>query len=171
MRKPDFCIHFVCENKDADQLCGNREADQRLCFRYTDSTISLLPMVSQPGLCQTWSETPKTGFLITRLILSLSFYCPCLIYDDTLSPIGVNFDVLHVCVHVSSLLSVVGLCFDVMFNAKAVVRLFAKLCSSCLKLMQGEADLRYIYGMLVIPYIMLTCACNVDPLTPHFYIS
>ena len=29
MRKPDFCI---CENKDADQLRGNREADQRLCF-------------------------------------------------------------------------------------------------------------------------------------------
>ena len=40
MRKPDFCI---CENKDADQLRGNREADQRHCFRYTDSTISLLP--------------------------------------------------------------------------------------------------------------------------------
>ena len=38
MRKPAFCIH-VCENKDADQLRGNREADQRLCFRYTDSTI------------------------------------------------------------------------------------------------------------------------------------
>ena len=36
VRKPDFCI---CENKDADQLRGNREADQRLCFRYTDSTI------------------------------------------------------------------------------------------------------------------------------------
>ena len=40
VRKPDFCI---CENKDADQLHGNREADQRLCFRYTDSTIPLLP--------------------------------------------------------------------------------------------------------------------------------
>ena len=40
MRKPDFCI---CENKDADQLRGNREADQRLCFRYTDRTIPLLP--------------------------------------------------------------------------------------------------------------------------------
>ena len=33
----------VCENKDADQLRGNREADQRLCFRYIDSTIPLLP--------------------------------------------------------------------------------------------------------------------------------
>ena len=39
MRKPAFCI---CENKDADQLRGNREADQRLCFGYTDSTIPLL---------------------------------------------------------------------------------------------------------------------------------
>ena len=40
VRKPAFCI---CENKDADQLRGNREADQRLCFHYIDSTISLLP--------------------------------------------------------------------------------------------------------------------------------
>ena len=31
LRKPTICI---CENKDADQLRGNREADQRLCFRY-----------------------------------------------------------------------------------------------------------------------------------------
>ena len=29
MRKPAFCI---CENKDADQLRGDREADQRLLF-------------------------------------------------------------------------------------------------------------------------------------------
>ena len=34
MRKSAFCI---CENKDTNQLRGNREADQRLCFRYTDS--------------------------------------------------------------------------------------------------------------------------------------
>ena len=40
MRKPTICI---CENKNADQLRGNREADQRLCFRYLDSTIPLLP--------------------------------------------------------------------------------------------------------------------------------
>ena len=74
MRKTDFCI---CENKNADQLY--READQRLCFRYIDSTIpllskyeisSLLPssVTVQPGLCQTRSETPKTVFLTTRLI-------------------------------------------------------------------------------------------------------
>ena len=39
VRKPAFCIW---ENKDADQLHGNREADQRLCFRYIDSTIAPL---------------------------------------------------------------------------------------------------------------------------------
>ena len=76
VRKPAFCI---CENEDADQIRGNREADQRLCFRYINSTIPLLPIYEisslypssvavQPGLCQTWSETPKTGFLTTRLI-------------------------------------------------------------------------------------------------------
>ena len=71
-----FCI---CENKDAHQLRGNREADQCLCFRYTDSTISLLPkskilslqpssVAVQPGLCRTWSETLKTGFVVTQHI-------------------------------------------------------------------------------------------------------
>ena len=39
MSKPTICI---CENKDADQLHGNREADQRLCFCYTDSTLHML---------------------------------------------------------------------------------------------------------------------------------
>ena len=42
VRKPAFCI---CQNKEADQLRDNREADQRLCFRYIDSTISLLPLI------------------------------------------------------------------------------------------------------------------------------
>ena len=60
--KPAFCI---CKNKDAD----HREADQPLCFRYIDNTIPLLPkseisslspssVTVQPGLCETWSETP-----------------------------------------------------------------------------------------------------------------
>ena len=29
----------IGKNKDADQLRGNRKADPRLCFCYTDSTI------------------------------------------------------------------------------------------------------------------------------------
>ena len=32
-----------CENKDADQLCRKRTADQHLYFRYTDTAIALLP--------------------------------------------------------------------------------------------------------------------------------
>ena len=95
IRKPDFCI---CENKDADQLRGNREADQRLCFRYTDSTIPLLSkpeissiqpssVVVQFGLCRTWSETPKTGFLRTRLIYEL-------LHDKTLILLAAKFTTL-----------------------------------------------------------------------------
>ena len=70
MGKPTICIG---ENKGADQLRGNREADQRLCFRYTDSTISLLSkseisslqsssVLVQPGLCRTCSETTLLVF-------------------------------------------------------------------------------------------------------------
>ena len=76
MRKPTIC---KCENKDADQLRGNREADQRLCFRYTDSTFPplLIPKFSrfwvssvtvQAGLCWTWSEIQIVGFVMHRLI-------------------------------------------------------------------------------------------------------
>ena len=65
-------------------MCGNRTADQRRCFRYTNSAIPLLAkseisslwlssVVVQPGLCLTLSETPKTGFLTTRL----KKYEPC----------------------------------------------------------------------------------------------
>ena len=70
MRKPTFCI---CENKDADQHRGYREADQRLCFRYLDSMIPLLSkseisslwpssVAVQPGLCRTRSETRMLVF-------------------------------------------------------------------------------------------------------------
>ena len=43
--KPTICIG---ENKDADQLRGNREADQRLCFRYTDSTLPVFLFFLNP---------------------------------------------------------------------------------------------------------------------------
>ena len=77
-----FCL---CENKDADQLRGNCEADQRLRFRYTANKIPLLlksqiaslwpsSVIDQPGLCQAWSEIPKTGFL--RIRLKLFAECP-----------------------------------------------------------------------------------------------
>ena len=72
-------FQHICENKAADQLWGNHTTDQRLCFRFLDSTIPLLhkseisslytsSVTAQPSLCKTWSETPNTGFLRTRLI-------------------------------------------------------------------------------------------------------
>ena len=66
MRNPTFCI---CENKDADLLHGNREADQRLCFRYIDRAIPLL----SKSECTAWFVSDqvgsqKVGFLMTRLI-------------------------------------------------------------------------------------------------------
>ena len=70
MGKPTICIG---ENKGADQLRGNREADQRLCFRYTDGTIppllnskissfELASVTVQVSLCRTWSETTLLVF-------------------------------------------------------------------------------------------------------------
>ena len=67
MRKSDFCLY---ENKGADQICSNWEADQCLCFSYKDSAISLLlkseissffsaSVTVQVGLCQTWSLKPR----------------------------------------------------------------------------------------------------------------
>ena len=75
VRKPTICMG---ENKDADQLRGNREADQRLCFRYTDSTFPPLlirkfsrfwvsSVTVQAGLCWTWSETQIVDFVMHRL--------------------------------------------------------------------------------------------------------
>ena len=52
-----FC---VCENKGADQLRSNCTADQRLCFRYTDSTMPLITLV--------------------RYFKLLAFFCDCIGY-------------------------------------------------------------------------------------------
>ena len=87
MRKPAFCI---CENKDADQLRGDREADQHLCFHYTDSTIPLLSksevssiklssVAVQPGFVLDLVGNPEDRFshneahMINRTLHSCSF--------------------------------------------------------------------------------------------------
>ena len=76
MRKPAFCI---CEYKDADQLRGNREADQRLFFfakRIIQSLFfrdpkfqasSHFPWLYSPVCVR--SENQSAGFLMTRLNL------------------------------------------------------------------------------------------------------
>ena len=69
---------YLGENKDADQLRSNCEADQRLCFGYLDSTIPLLlksemlaSVTVQPGLCRTWSEPNLLFFSRTGSFNSL----------------------------------------------------------------------------------------------------
>ena len=57
MRKPTF---YICENKDADQLRGNREADQRLCFCYTDRTI---PLLSKSEISSLWPSSVAVQFV------------------------------------------------------------------------------------------------------------
>ena len=71
MRKQTICIG---KNKDADQLHGDREADQRLCFFYNmESTVLLLSkseisslepssVLVQIGLCLTCTETTLLNF-------------------------------------------------------------------------------------------------------------
>ena len=70
MGKPTICLG---ENKGADQLRSNCEADQRLCFRYSDSTVPLLlkseissfylfSVTVQVGWCRTWLETTLLVF-------------------------------------------------------------------------------------------------------------
>ena len=69
MRKPAF----ACAKTNTQISCYCTAA-RRLCVRYTDSTIPLLPksevsrfVAAQAGLCQTWLETPQTGFLASQL--------------------------------------------------------------------------------------------------------
>ena len=74
-RKLAFCI---CEDKGAEQLHGKRAAD--LC--YVVSTFHLLPksemssrypaVAIQVCFCWILSETPNTGFLMTRLLQRFS---------------------------------------------------------------------------------------------------
>ena len=70
MGKTTICI---CENKDADQLRGDREADLRFCFCFSDSrdplllkseisSFKLFSVTVQAGLCQTCSDTTLLVF-------------------------------------------------------------------------------------------------------------
>ena len=68
-RKTDF---LLCENKGTDQLCSNCKADQRLCFRISDSTKPLLliskisSLTVKAGLCRTGSETQNLRLLFSH---------------------------------------------------------------------------------------------------------
>ena len=117
MEKPMFCI---CENRHRSPLplCGYREADQRLCFRYIVCTIPILseseiskPLISSNGCAACFVldlvESQNVGFFMKRLKLSglKSFFTDWVqYYSFQLSPIIVFaqyeqlslFHILHV---------------------------------------------------------------------------
>ena len=64
MRKPDCCI---CKNRGADQLHINWADDQRLYFRYIDSTI---PLPTKPDI----KPLPIFRGCTARLVLDLVGY-------------------------------------------------------------------------------------------------
>ena len=62
-------------SKPAFAIC--KQFDQRLCCSLIPlvsiseiSNLYLTSLAAQAGLYLTWSQTPKIGFLVTRLILS-----------------------------------------------------------------------------------------------------
>ena len=81
MRKPDFCIY---ENKD--------EIDQRLCFRYTDSTIPVLhkseismlepsSVAVQTCLCRNPRRpvfSQRGSYVIYFFLMGVIAFCTCL---------------------------------------------------------------------------------------------
>ena len=73
MGKPTICLGENKGTDHTDQLRSNCEADQRLCFRYSDSTVPRLlkseissfqpaSVTVQPDLYQTCSETTLLVF-------------------------------------------------------------------------------------------------------------
>ena len=81
MTKPAFAY---ANNKGADQPAHPRSLISTPVVRCLDSIIplvsisevsslSLASVAEQTGLSITWSQTPKTGFLVTRLSLSLQY--------------------------------------------------------------------------------------------------
>ena len=73
------CFLPYANNKGADQPAHSRNLISTFVVRYVDSMIplvsiseisSLYPasLAVQASLCLTWSQTPKTGFLVTRFI-------------------------------------------------------------------------------------------------------
>ena len=73
--------YIICEQQRRRSACASAQSDRRLCCslpRYLDSIIPLVSIseissrklasvAEQRGLSLTWSKTPKTGFLVTRL--------------------------------------------------------------------------------------------------------
>ena len=75
MRKP---VYAYANTKGADQSAHSHSLICIFVVRCLDhmtpivsiseiSSLNLASIAEQTGLCLTWSQTPKTGFLVTRL--------------------------------------------------------------------------------------------------------
>ena len=78
MRKP---VYAICEQQNRRSACASAQSNQHFCFHCLDSIIpklakseisrlQLVSVAAQAGLSLAWSQTPKTGLLLTRLINS-----------------------------------------------------------------------------------------------------
>ena len=76
MTKPAFAI---CEQQRRRLVCASTQSDQRSCCSlprlyntfvsiYKISRLYLISVAEEAGLSLTWSQTPKTGFLVTWFI-------------------------------------------------------------------------------------------------------
>ena len=76
MRKP---VYTICEQQRRRSAVHPRCLISAFVVHYLDSVIPLVSILkisslylacvaAQPGLSLPWSQTPKTGFLVTRLI-------------------------------------------------------------------------------------------------------
>ena len=65
--------YVICEQQRHRSACASAQSDQRLCFRYLDSVMSLVSVTKisnlmlasvaeQAGLSLIWSETPEDTF-------------------------------------------------------------------------------------------------------------
>ena len=68
MRKPEF---YICENKDADQLRGNREADQPLLVR--EPAIGLIMWLRPKGL-KVYSYVEKYAEFKNQTLSKIGWY-------------------------------------------------------------------------------------------------
>ena len=77
MRKP---VYAICEQQRRRSACASAQSIQCLCCSlpskiplvsiFEMSSLCLASASAHAGLCLTWSQTPKTGFLVTRLTWS-----------------------------------------------------------------------------------------------------
>ena len=81
-------VYAICEQQSADQPAHPCSLITTFVVHCLDSRIplvsiseisslSLMSVAAHVGFCLTWSQTPKTGFLVTRLI-----YCTNVVKKD-----------------------------------------------------------------------------------------